>query len=51
MQHDIDVMQQKLREFREDSTEKEGRMKLTLMNMASVEKQKKLLEEEVKTLM
>lgn len=51
MQHDIDVMQQKLREFREDSTEKEGRMKLALMNMASVEKQKKLLEEEVKTLM
>lgn len=50
MQHDIDVMQQKLREFREDSTEKEGRMKLALMNMASVEKQKKLLEEEVNTL-
>ena len=47
MQHDIDVLQQKLRELREDSTEKDAQMKITLMNLSSVEKQKKLLEEEV----
>ena len=47
MQHDLDLLQQKLRETKEETNEKDGRMKLAVMNLNTVEKQKKYMEDEV----
>lgn len=47
LQQEIDQLQLKLREAREELIEKDGQIKLTALNLSNIEKQRKLLSDEV----
>lgn len=47
LQHEVDTLQYKLREAKEESAEKDGQIKLISMNIANVEKQRNMLSDEV----
>jgi chromosome segregation ATPase len=47
LQEDVDTLQNKLRDIKEECAEKEGQMKVVTMNFSSVEKQRNHLADEV----
>ena len=48
LQEDVDQLQNKLRDIKEECAEKDGQMKVISMNFASVEKQRNHLADEVR---